>query len=191
MSCRRTSVTVLHQDIGDTSGVVGGDTSARRLGRWLPMNPSIPVSASRSRSGLMTPHVARSRRSAPSTASPASRSTSCANVRRSTGRRLCSSPVPASEDEPVEADRRGQGAGGGGAGRVGGVRAGSRADQRARQDARDGAGGGALAGVAGPDLPRGRRRSSASRRRSRARPGAGSSTPPRTRAGNSTPPSTC
>ena len=47
-------MTVLHQDIGDTSGGLGGDTSAARLGRWLPMNPSIPVSASRSRSGLTT-----------------------------------------------------------------------------------------------------------------------------------------
>ena len=47
-------MTVLHQDIGDTSGGLGGDTSAPRLGRWLPMNPSIPVSVSRSRSGPMT-----------------------------------------------------------------------------------------------------------------------------------------
>ena len=42
MSCRRTSVTVLDQDIGDTSVGLGGDTSAARLGRCQPMNPSIP-----------------------------------------------------------------------------------------------------------------------------------------------------
>ena len=44
-----------------------------------------------------------------------------------------------------------------GAGRAGGLRAGPRADQRARQDARDGPGRGAVDGVAGADLPRGRR----------------------------------
>ena len=73
-------MTVLHQDIGDSSRGLGGDTSAARLGRWLPMNPSIPVSVSRSRSGPMTLRAGRSRRSAPSTASPASRSTSCASA---------------------------------------------------------------------------------------------------------------
>ena len=57
MSCLRTSVTNLYQDIGDTTGVFGGDTSALRLEsmlrRWLPMNPLTPVSGSRSRSGPM------------------------------------------------------------------------------------------------------------------------------------------
>jgi putative transposase len=47
-------VTNLHQDMGDTCGRLGGDTSAARL-RWcLLMNPLIPVSALRSRSGLRT-----------------------------------------------------------------------------------------------------------------------------------------
>ena len=58
---------------------------------------------------------------------------------------------------PSKLSRRGQGAGRGGAGRAGGVRAGPRPDQRARQDARDGPGPGPVDGVAGADLPRGRR----------------------------------
>ena len=37
----RTSVTVLHQDIGDSVGDRGGDTSALKLWRWLSTNPSI------------------------------------------------------------------------------------------------------------------------------------------------------
>ena len=41
----KTSVTVLYQDIGDSSGGVGGDTSGPRLWRWLLMNPSILASA--------------------------------------------------------------------------------------------------------------------------------------------------
>jgi hypothetical protein len=48
MSSLRTSVTVLYLEIGDGSGGLGGDTSARRLGRWLSVNPSIPGSVSRS-----------------------------------------------------------------------------------------------------------------------------------------------
>ena len=94
VSCRRTLVTVLHQDIGDTSGCLGGDTSAPRLRLWLPGTPSIPVSVSRSRSGPMTPHAGRSRRSAPSTASHASRSTNCANARLPRGLPRCSNPGP-------------------------------------------------------------------------------------------------
>src|SRR5699024_10968600 len=41
VSSLKTSVTVLYQAIGDTSGGLGGDTSTARLGRWLPMNPPI------------------------------------------------------------------------------------------------------------------------------------------------------
>ena len=44
MLCLKTSVTVLHQDIGDTSGGLGGDTSAARLRGWLLMNLSILAS---------------------------------------------------------------------------------------------------------------------------------------------------
>ena len=36
-------MTVLHQDIGDSSGGLGGDTCAPRFGWWLSMNPSILV----------------------------------------------------------------------------------------------------------------------------------------------------
>ena len=57
--CRRTSVTVLHQDISDTSNLLGGGTSAPRLRRWLPTTPLIPASVSRSRSGPMTRPAAR------------------------------------------------------------------------------------------------------------------------------------
>ncbi len=100
-------MTVLHQDIGDSSGGLGGDTSALRLGRWLPTNPSIPVSVSRSRSGPRMRHAGRSRRSVPSTASRASRSTSSANARKTDGpaavleprsRRPNSSPSRLSEE---------------------------------------------------------------------------------------------
>ena len=42
-------MTVLHQHIGATSGGRGGDTSIARLGRWLPVHPSIPVSVSRAK----------------------------------------------------------------------------------------------------------------------------------------------
>lgn len=105
-------MTVLCQDIGDASGGLGGDTSAVRLGRCLPMNPLIPVSVSRSRSGQRTPHVARSRRSAPITASRASRSTSCASARKLKGpaavlepksRRPRSSPSKLSEEVKAQA----------------------------------------------------------------------------------------
>ena len=41
-------MTVLHQDTGDGPGGLRGDTSALRVGVWLPVNPSIPVSVSRS-----------------------------------------------------------------------------------------------------------------------------------------------
>ena len=52
-------MTVLYQDIGDTIGVFGGDTSGL-FERWLPlMNLLILVSVSRSCSGLMTRHVER------------------------------------------------------------------------------------------------------------------------------------
>ena len=54
LSCLRTSVTVLCQDIGDTSRVFGGDSSGS-LGRCRPpMSLLILVSVSRSPSGLMT-----------------------------------------------------------------------------------------------------------------------------------------
>jgi hypothetical protein len=46
-------VTVLCQDIGDTSRVVGGDTSGFLDRCRLPMNLLILVSVSRSPSGLM------------------------------------------------------------------------------------------------------------------------------------------
>ena len=62
-------MTVLHQDIGDAFGMFGGDTSAGSLGRWLPVNSSIPVSGSRSRCGPTMRPVGRSRPSAPSRAS--------------------------------------------------------------------------------------------------------------------------
>src|SRR4051794_36165169 len=55
LPCSTTSVTVLDQDIGDTLGGLGGDTSAARLRRWLPMTPLILVSGSRSPGGPMTP----------------------------------------------------------------------------------------------------------------------------------------
>lgn len=48
-------MTFLYQDFGDTLGGLGGDTSAARLGWWLPMNRLIPVSVSRSPTGLMMP----------------------------------------------------------------------------------------------------------------------------------------
>ncbi len=80
MSCLRTSVTVLYQDMGDGSGGLGGDTSGPMVGRWLSMNPSNPVSAWRSRSGPRTRLGARSRRSVSSTGSPARRSMSCASA---------------------------------------------------------------------------------------------------------------
>jgi putative transposase len=60
VSSLKTSVTVVYQDIGDGSGGLGGDTSAPRLRWWLPVTPSIPVSASRSRCGPMTRPEARS-----------------------------------------------------------------------------------------------------------------------------------
>lgn len=44
-------MTVLDQDIGDGWCGFGGDSSAPRLGRWLPMNRSIHVSAWQSRNG--------------------------------------------------------------------------------------------------------------------------------------------
>ncbi len=47
-------MTVLHKDIGDTLGGLGGDTSAPRLRGWPLMSPSILSCAWRSRSGLMT-----------------------------------------------------------------------------------------------------------------------------------------
>ena len=46
-------MTVLHQDIGDGLGVLGGDTSAPTVRGWLPVNPSVLVFGSRSRSGPM------------------------------------------------------------------------------------------------------------------------------------------
>jgi hypothetical protein len=52
---------VISQDIGDTSGGLGGDTSAARLRRWLSMNPSILVSAWRFLSGPMMRPAARCR----------------------------------------------------------------------------------------------------------------------------------
>ncbi|WP_208862484.1 hypothetical protein, partial [Mycolicibacterium conceptionense] len=57
----RTSVTVPHQDIGDSSSGLGGDTSGLKLWRWPLMSPSILVFALRSRSGLMTHPAERCR----------------------------------------------------------------------------------------------------------------------------------
>ena len=87
-----------------TSGGLGGETSGLRLRRWLPMNPSIPVSGTRSRGGPMTLPVGRSRRSAPSTTSLARRSTTCLSVQSPMGPRRCSSPGPGG---PGRARRRG------------------------------------------------------------------------------------
>ena len=158
LSCRKTSVTVLHQDIGDTSGGLGGDTSAPRLGRWLPMNPSIPVSVSRSRSGPMTLLAGAvstfcaehgiSRKSFYELRKRAKVEGPAAVLEPRT-RRPRSSPSKLTDEVKEQAVA--------GAGCVGVLRAGPRADQRARQDARDGPGPGAIGGVAGPDLPRGRR----------------------------------
>ncbi|CAN5407135.1 hypothetical protein BH09ACT8_BH09ACT8_46900 [soil metagenome] len=137
VSSPRTSVTVLHQDFGDSSGGLGGDTSASKLRWWLFMSPLILASGWRSRSGPMTRPAGRSRRSAPSMASLVCRYTSCVNAPRSTDRPRCSNPRP---DDRSRA-RRGSAMGGQGprcdsTGRSGGLWPGSWADQRARQDAR-------------------------------------------------------
>src|SRR6476620_2647502 len=150
--CRGTSVTNLPQDIGDTLDRLGGDTSTTRLRRWLPMNPSIPVSASRSRSGLKTPtrgglDLLRRARHLPQVLLRTAQA--CPGRGASGGARA---QVQASAVEPVEADRGGQGPGGASAGRARGVRAGPRPDQRAREDARDGPGPGPLDGVVGADV---------------------------------------
>ena len=70
--------------------------------------PIDPRAVSRSRSGPTTRRAARSQPSAPSTVSPASRSTSCADVPPRTGRRRCWSRIAAAAVEPVEAERPGQ-----------------------------------------------------------------------------------
>jgi len=58
VSCLRASVTIPCPDIGDAMGLRGGDTSAARLPRWPPINPSTRVSALRSRSLAPAPSTA-------------------------------------------------------------------------------------------------------------------------------------
>ena len=65
--CLKTSVTVLHQNIGDTSWGPGGDTSAPKLRRADANEPIVPVSAPRSPKGP-TRLAERTRCSVPSIA---------------------------------------------------------------------------------------------------------------------------
>ena len=180
MTCRRTWLAVLHQDIGDGVGGRGGDTSPLRLGRGLPLNPSIPVSVSRSLSGAKMPLGGRSRRSAASsTGSHGSLSASCADGRRSTDRLRCWSPARGIRGRDRRSSPTRSGRGPCGCGRR--WRPQGWTTGRSACTTRCAVGLQVVPSIATLVSP------VVSRRTSRARRGAGSSAPPRTRAGSWTP----